>query len=328
MKPLIEILQDKCKICYACVRACPVKAIKITAGGQVPDIILSRCIGCGSCVLACSSKAIIFRSEKQLVLDLLATGENIVATIDPTIASEFPDITDYRKFVRMLKTLGFKQAYEVSFGVDLVAKQYKKLFDNFRGKYYITANCPVVVSYVEKFHPSLVKNIAPIISPMIAMSRVVRKKIGNNVKIVHLGPCVGAKDEAQHYEKCSGPDAVLTFTELREIFEENNINENTLEFSHITEPLGYTGSLYPISNGILQAAGISEEILENTVITSDGKTAMIQCLKAFEQGIDEINSHFNMFFCKGCIMGPGTSRIHDRLQRRAMVVEYANKRIN
>jgi iron only hydrogenase large subunit-like protein len=277
--------------------------------------------------LACSSKAIIFRSEKQHVLEMLASGENIVASIDPTIASEFHDISDYRKFVRMLKTLGFRQAYEASFGVDLVAKQYNKLFNSFKGKYYITANCPVVVSYIEKFHPSLVKNLAPIISPMVAMARVIRKKIGNDIKVVHLGPCVGAKDEAKMLATGTGPDAVLTFTELREIFEERNINENALEFSHITEPLGNKGSLYPISNGILQAANISENLLENTVMTGEGKAVMIQYMRAFEQSIDEINTHFNMFFCKGCIIGPGTSRINNRLQRRSMVVEYANKRI-
>ena len=327
MKPLIEISNDKCKICYACVRACPVKAIRIKTNGQIPIVDTTRCIGCGSCVLACTPRAIDYRNEIDYVKEMLASGANVVATIDPALASEFSDVSDYRKFVRMLKQLGFRQAYEVAFGVDLVARQYKKLTDIFRGKYYITSNCPVIVSYVEKFHPILANNLAPIVSPMIAMSRVIRKKIGNGVKIVHLGPCVGAKDEPQLYESGTTVDAVLTFNELREIFDERNITESNLEYSHITEPLGCAGSLYPISQGIIQAAGISEELLENTIITGEGKTAMIQYMRAFEQGIGEINSNFNMFFCKGCMMGPGTRKGRNRLQRRALVVEYANKRI-
>lgn len=328
MKPLIVISEEKCKICYACVRACPVKAIKVNAIGQIPLVDTNRCIGCGTCIHSCTPEAITYRDEVQYVKELLTSDLNVVATLDPTIASEFPDITDYRKFVRMLKQLGFKQAYEVAFGVDIVAQQYKKLFDNFRGKYYITANCPVIVSYIEKFHPSLVGNIAPIVSPMIAMARIIRKKFNNNIKIVHLGPCIGAKDEAKLYDESESVDAVLTFIELRQLFEELGVSETTLEFSHISEPLGFTGSLYPVSNGILQAAGISENILENRVITGDGKSTMIQYMKAFETGIDEINSHFNMFYCKGCIMGPGTSKGKNRLERRTLVVEYARKRID
>jgi iron only hydrogenase large subunit-like protein len=327
LKPLIEISDEKCKVCYACVRACPVKAIKVAAGGQIPTIVRERCVGCGSCINACTPNAITYRNEKEIAKELLSTHDNVVATIDPAFASEFPDITDYRKFVRMLKQLGFKQGYEVSFGVDLVARNYKKLFSNFRGKYYITSNCPIVVSYVEKFHPSIVKNLAPIVSPMIAMARVIRKKLGNDIKIVHIGPCTGAKDEARLYKEGTTVDAVLTFIELRELFTENNIFESTLEFSHVSEPLGFAGSLYPISNGILQAADISENLLENIVVTGDGKSTMIQYTKAFEQGIDDINSHFNIFYCKGCLLGPGTSRGRNRLERRALVVEYANKRI-
>jgi iron only hydrogenase large subunit-like protein len=327
LKPIVEILEDKCKICYACVRECPVKAIKVTSSGQIPVIVADRCIGCGTCVNVCSPKAIAYRSDKEIVKELLANHSNVVASIDPTIASEFPDITDYRKFARMLKRLGFKQAYEVSFGVDLVAQQYKKLLDNFRGKYYITANCPVVVAYIEKFHPEFVNNIAPIVSPMIAMSRVIRKKIDGDVKIVHLGPCIGEKDDGKLYDSNKSVDAVLTFLELRELFDELNISESTLEYSHITEPLGYTGSLYPISNGFIQAADISEDLLENIMITGDGRNSMVHYMKAFEKNIDAINSHFNMFYCKGCIMGPGTSKGLDRLERRKLVVEYSNKRI-
>jgi iron only hydrogenase large subunit-like protein len=327
LDPIIKISEEKCKICYSCVRECPVKAIKVTSGVQIPVVVAERCIGCGTCVNVCTPLAISYRSEKELVKELLTNHHNVVASIDPSIASEFPDITDYRKFVRMLKQLGFKQAYEVSFGVDLVARQYKKLVENFRGKYFITANCPVVVAYIEKFHPELVNNIAPIVSPMIAMARVIRKKIKSDVKIVQLGPCVGAKDEARLYDEDKTVDAVLTFIELRELFEEYGISESTLEYSHITEPLGYTGSLYPISNGIIQAADISENLLENTIITGDGKTPMVHYMKAFEKNIDAINSHFNMFFCKGCLMGPGTSKGQNRLERRTLVVDYANKRI-
>ena len=56
-------------------------------------------------------------------------------------------------------------------------------------------------------------------------------------------------------------DSVLTFVELRQLFTEFNIRESQLEFSEFDPPLGYKGSLYPVSNGILQAAGLNEDLL-------------------------------------------------------------------
>jgi iron only hydrogenase large subunit-like protein len=327
LKPLIEISDEKCKYCYTCIRFCPVKAIIVTAMDQAPKIEMDRCIGCGSCISSCKPGAITYRDDKELVKKLLASKAKVVAMVDPAFASEFPDINDYRKFARMLKQLGFKQVYETSFGVDIIAKQYQKLISGFRGKYFISANCPAVVAYIEKFHPSLTSNLAPIVSPMIAMARIIRKKAGNDIKIVHLGPCIAAKEEAFSYNAKNSVDAVLTFTELRALFDEFNIIEGTLEYSHITEPLGNLGSIYPIGNGFVQAVGMSEELLENNIVTGEGKENMIQYLKTFEQNIEEIKCNFNMFYCEGCIMGPGSGPGENLLKRRALVVEYSNKRI-
>jgi len=324
---LIRLDESKCKICYTCVRACPVKAIKVMVSGQQPVVDNDRCIACGTCVTACNPRAITYRTDTELVTELLANHPNVVVSLDPALASEFNDITDYRKLARMLKQLGFKQIYEVSFGVDLVARRYKSLFHHFKGRYYITSCCPAVVSYVEKFHPGLINNLAPIVSPMIAMGRVIRAKLKTDVKIVHVGPCIAAKNEAKLYEPNDSVDVVLTFEEIRKMFKERQINESTLEYSHISEPVGYTGLLYPIANGILQAAEISENLLENIVVTGRGKTAMIQYLSAFEPEIENIKTNFNLFFCKGCISGPGCTTQTNRLTRRSDVIGYANKRI-
>ncbi len=327
LKPLIEIFEEKCNYCFTCIRACQVKAIKVNAIDQAPKIEMDRCIGCGACISACKLKAIIYRDDKELVKKLLTSKSKVVAIVDPALASEFHDITDYRKFARMLKQLGFNQVYESSFGVDLIAKQYQKLISGFRGKYFITANCPAVVSYVEKFHPGLTKNLAPFVSPMIAMARVIRKKVGNEIKIVYIGPCIASKEEINLYNGKSSVDAVLTFTELRALFDEYNINEGTLEYSHISEPVGNKGSFYAISNGFVQAVETSEELLENIILTGEGKANIAQYMNAFEQNIEEIKCNFNIFFCKGCIMGPGSSSGRNILQRRALVVDYSNKRI-
>lgn len=325
--PLVTINESLCRICYACVRVCPVKAIRMTEGDKTPRILSERCIGCGLCVEACSPGAISIRDSREEVRKLLASCQQVVAITDPSISGEFDDITDYRKFVRMIKALGFHYVNEASFGVDLVARQYADMFVKIRGKNFITSCCPVVVSYIEKFHPDLISNLIPIVSPMIASTRVVRKKYGPDVKVVYIGPCIEAKNEILRFEGDARIDAVLTFRELRRLFQEAGINESMLEYSDFNSPLGYKGSLYPISNGILQAASVNEDLLSGTVVTAEGKDSVLAAVEAFNKHINTIKSHFNLFFCEGCLMGPGMSKGGDKYLRRSLVIRYANKRL-
>ncbi|MGD9978436.1 MAG: [Fe-Fe] hydrogenase large subunit C-terminal domain-containing protein [Bacteroidales bacterium] len=327
MSQLFEINESTCINCYACVRVCPVKAIEVKANQNFAKILQSRCVGCGSCLNICPVNAVSYRSSKDEVLSLLKAGEKVAAICAPSISGEFADITDYRRFVQMIKALGFNYVCEVAFGVDLVAREYKKLFDNFKGKYFITSMCPVVVSMVEKFHPDLLQNLAPIISPNIAAALAIHREYGSDVKIVLIGPCIQSKDEAKLFQGDSLIDEVLTLVELRELFEEFNIKESNFEFSEFDEPIGYKGSLFPIGRGILQAVDISEDLLTGTVISTNGPNNTLEALEQFASSSELINRHFNLFYCEGCLMGPGTSRGGKKFIRRTMVANYANKRL-
>ena len=326
--PLFEIHRETCIKCYSCVRICPVKAIKVEVNNEFPLIISSRCIGCGSCYKACSPGAISYRSSIQETKDLIASGEKVAAICDPAISGEFHDITDYRKFVQMIRNLGFTFVTEVSFGVDLVAREYKGLLEDFKGKYHIMANCPAVVFFIEKYYPELISNLAPLVSPMLATAKVIHQRYGQDVKVVAIGPCIAAKDEALKFDGDGKIDSVLTFAELRQLFTEFNIRESHLEFSEFDSPLGNRGSLYPISNGILQAVDISENLLSGNIITTEGRNNMLNAVKEIDTRIDLIRHHFNIFYDDGCLMGPGTSHGGEKFLRHTLVTDYANKRLN
>ena len=326
-EPLFYISHETCIKCYSCVRICPVKAIKVDVTNELPSIIPARCIGCGSCFRACAPHSISFRSSIEETREILASGFKVAAICDPTISGEFHDITDYRKFVEMIRQLGFAYVGEASFGVDLVAMKYKELFEHFKGKYHFTANCPSVVSYIEKYYPELITNLAPIVSPMVATAKVIRQKYGQDVKVVFIGPCISTKDEALKFEGDAKIDAVLTFVELRQLFNEFNIRESQLEFSEFDAPLGHKGSLYPISNGFLQAVEISENLLTGTVITTEGRNNMVHAVKEFDSRIEHIRKNFNLFYDEGCLMGPGTSPGGEKFLRMTLVTDYANKRL-
>ncbi|MFO8235659.1 MAG: [Fe-Fe] hydrogenase large subunit C-terminal domain-containing protein [Bacteroidales bacterium] len=324
---LVQIIKERCNLSYSCVRECPVNAIEVKVNKDYARIIPERCIACGSCIRACPENAIVYKNSKEETKKLLSSDKQKVAIVAPSISGEFDDITDYRKFVQMIKQLGFDKVNEVSFGADLVALKYKELFESFRGKYYITSNCPAVVAFIEKFHPDLVNNLAPLVSPMVATAMVVRKLYGENIHVVYIGPCLDSKDEANLYDGNRKIDSVLTFVELRELFREFNIQESRLEYSDFDSPIGYKGSLFPISNGILQAADISESLLQGTVTTAEGKKSMLNAARQFDQNIVQIKRHFNLFYCEGCIMGPGTSPGGKKFLRRSRVIDYVNKRL-
>ncbi len=325
--PLVFIVEDQCKVCYACVRVCPVKAIELRPSSDVPYIQPDKCIGCGSCIEICHPGAIKYYDSKPAVNELIKSELKVAALVDPSISAEFDDITDYRKFVKMLFEMGFDYVHDAAFGVDLVAKEYNELISNFLGKYYILANCPPIVALVEKYYPHLMDNLAPIVNPMIASAKVLREMYGKNIKIVFIGPCVGAKEEADRFDENAKVDEVLTFKELREMFDEMGIKESKIEFSEFNEPRGYKGSLFPISTGIVQASGLNMDLLSGTVVTSDGKDRILAAMSQFEQGIEYIQKHFSMFYCEGCMMGPGMKPGGKKYNRQTLVRVYTSKRL-
>ncbi len=327
-KPVLYINDDKCRNSYSCVRVCPVNAIEVKPNKSHPFILPERCIGCGLCFVSCTPKAIEFRDSRDEVKKLLASDRKTVALIEPSIASEFDDITDYRKFVAMIRSLGFDYVHEVSFGVDLIAAQYANLFSMAEGKYYITANCPAMVKLVEKFHPELVPNLAPLVSPMIATAMVVKELYGKDVATVQIGPCLDAKDEALGYENGKLVDEVLTFIELRQLFDEMKIQERLVKMSDFDPPFGYWGALYPLPAGLIQAGGIKRDMVSSSVITASGKEDILEAVNDFDKYIDAIKHHFNLFFCHGCLLGPAMEHHNERFRRRALVRKYTEKRVS
>jgi iron only hydrogenase large subunit-like protein len=323
---LFTIDSRKCTLCYTCIRICPVKAILVRHNQAFAEIDDQRCIGCGNCLDICPEEAISFRSSVQPVYDLLNSTDRVAAVVDPSISGEFDDITDYRKFVRMIRELGFDYVLEVSFGVDIIADRYRELVKDFKGKYYLFSNCPAVVMHIEKYNPELIGNLAPLTTAMTVTARVAREKYGKELKVVAISPCIAAKREAQRYQDAGLVDELITFRELREMFAEKKIEESKLEFSDFDQPLGAAGALYPVSQGIVQAARLSEDLLEGSIITSEGADNIDTSIREFTHHIDALKKHFNLFYCEGCLMGPGTSPNRNKFLRRSLVISYSRKR--
>ncbi len=316
---LVTTIKDRCKTCYTCVRHCPAKAIRIDDGQA--EIIPERCIGCGNCVRVCTQKAKSVAESTTHVEALLQDKGPLAALIAPSFPAEFTEY-EYTELVGALKSLGFDLVIEVAFGADVVAKRYKELYDSELPAGVIESSCPGVVAYIEKFHPALIKNLAPIVSPMIATARAVDLIHGKGYKKVFVGPCVAKKEEAAGFESENGVHAVLTFKELRSMFNKRGVTPEGVQPADFDEPRAALGRVYPLSHGFFQAAGIQENLLESDAISADGQTNFIEAIKEFEAGELDVRL-LELLCCQGCIMGAGVGTSLPLYQRHAKVSSYA-----
>ena len=314
---LVYTIKELCRTCYTCVRECPAKAIRIV-GGQA-EVIDERCIACGNCTKVCSQGAKVFLNTTDRVTKLLESCSNTAAIVAPSFPAEFQEYTDYRNLIGMIRALGFKYVLEVSFGADLVADRYKKLVEENKD-YYISSDCPSIVNYIKHYHHNLVDKLAPVVSPMVAMSRVVRSKYGKDVKVVFVGPCVAKKAESTEI------DEAITFTELRDMFDQFNIKPEEVSPSDFDQPAGGRGAIFPVTRGLLQTANINDDAITGNIIAAEGRIDFQGALKEYEAGLIK-NQHMELLCCEGCIMGPGLSKNGKQYNRRVLVSSYANDKM-
>jgi len=315
---LVYTIKELCRTCYTCVRECPAKAIRIV-GGQA-EVIDERCIACGNCTKVCSQGAKVFLNTSDRVLSLLGSGSKVAAMIAPSFPAEFSEFPDYRVLIGMIRAIGFGHVTEVSFGADIVADRYRKLVDESK-EYYITSDCPSIVNYIKYYHPALADNLAPIVSPMVAMSRVVHEKYGEDTKVVFIGPCVAKKAESSEI------DEAITFTELREILEQLGITPANTTPSDFDPPTGGRGAIFPVTRGLLQTASINDDAITGNIIAAEGRIGFQEALKEFEAGLIK-TQHVELLCCEGCIMGPGLSKNGKQYTRRSLVSTYASRKMN
>ena len=314
--------REKCKACYACIRCCPCKAIKVEEG--LAQVIKERCIACGTCLQVCVPKAKQVESDIGVAWQLLGQYPNVIAIL----SSSFPAALlkcSAGQLVSALKKLGFSEVMEDSFGAELVGREYTRLLSKDKEKPVLSSNCPAVVTYIEKYHPQLIGNLAPIVSPMIAMGRVVKWQYNPEAKVVFIGPCVAKKAESRDEKVAKVIDAVLTFAELKEMFAAKGITPETEKEESFSGPKPNLGRLFAMSGGLLKVAGLSDDILENDVISAHGRDYVVKILREFAGG--EISARLvNLHFCHGCIDGPVIDNELSGFRRKELVANYAASR--
>jgi signal transduction histidine kinase/iron only hydrogenase large subunit-like protein len=315
---LVFTEKDRCRVCYTCLRECPVKAIKIINGQA--EVLSERCIGCGNCVSVCSQNAKVYLDSTNDVMSLLSENNSVIALLAPSYIAEFIDVEDVRKVVGMIKALGFSKVMDVAFGADLVAREYKEILDSDSYETYISSDCPAVVFYVEHFHPELVDRLAPVASPMVATARLSKELFGSETKTVFIGPCVAKKAESDEI------DQAITFEELRSLFEKHGIDRNHVDAADFDGPVSGMGAIFPLSRGLLQTVKKTDNVADGKIIVDSGKHNFKDAIKEYEKG-EIADYNLELLCCNGCIMGPGMTQRNKHFFKKSQISKYVLKKL-
>jgi signal transduction histidine kinase/Fe-S-cluster-containing hydrogenase component 2 len=315
----IETVPNRCRTCYACVRECPAKAIRIQDGQA--QVLPKRCVACGNCVRVCSRKAKrVVNTIPHLKALLDQPGRRVAACLAPSFPAEFVEV-DAARLVGALRELGFGLVVEVAFGADLVADRYAELMAGPRSGRQIATTCPAVTCFVEKQYPELVPELTPLVSPMVAMARVVHHDYGDDVATVFIGPCPAKKMEA---DVSKDVDVAITFRELRSLLAERGIHLAASKPSAFDPPHPHLGVLFPLSRGMLQAAGLHEDLTTLDVVAADGRLEFVDTIREFAAGSLDTRL-LEVLCCAGCVMGVGMTGIAPLSRRRANVAAYVRE---
>jgi diguanylate cyclase (GGDEF)-like protein len=119
------------------------------------------------------------------------------------------------QLVNACRAAGFRVVYRGVIGDELVAEEYRRLFQDPMWGTMIRSTCPVVVERIRHDYPELVPYLAPVTTPLTAEAKYVRARLGDDVPIVHAGVCVA--------DNPPGVEAVITFRDLAILLERRGV---------------------------------------------------------------------------------------------------------
>ena len=309
------ILFDKelCDSCYKCLRVCPTKSIRFSKNER--SIIDTLCIKCGMCALKCPKHALLIKNSVETVIEMINGPEQTVVSLAPSYVSAFA-MKDPRGISGALKKLGFDYVEETAVGAEIVSCQYEKLI--YKGcENIITSCCPSANDLIASQYPGLIKNILPVVSPMIAHGRSIKKRYGDHVKVVFIGPCLSKMAEAE--EEGQAIDAVITFRNLQDWFEKAGINLCGESEDCFDQTGSLRGKAYPLYDGNFNSKGKYHHL------RVDGVENCKQALSEVEAGA--LSGYaIDISICNGsCVNGPEMpGGIEGRYEREMRLQRYVH----
>ncbi|SFR09655.1 [Fe-Fe] hydrogenase large subunit C-terminal domain-containing protein [Desulfoscipio geothermicus] len=295
-----------------CEASCLFNAIVRDMEGNVV-IKHNNCSGCGKCVEVCKHYSLVDKKEFVPVIELLKNRKvPVFAIVAPAFIGQFGSGVTPGKMRAAFKRLGFYGMVEVALFADILTLKEALEFERHvtREKDFMLTSmcCPIWVSMVKRVYKDLVPHISPSVSPMVACGRGI-KHLHPGAKVVFVGPCIAKKAEAKEEDIKDAVDAVLTFEEVKQIFEAVGIKPEEME-EDPSEHSSTAGRIYARTGGVSKA--ISDTLdrlrpdreIKIRAVQADGVKDCRKILNEVLEGKMEANFLEGMGCPGGCVGGP------------------------
>ncbi len=271
-------------------------------------------------------------AETVAVLKELAKPEKqVYALIAPAFMGQFGNLVTPGKVRAALKAAGFLGMVEVAAFADILTLKEALEFDKHIMKkedFQLTSCCcPVWIAMIRGIYGELVPHVPGAVSPMIAAGRAVKKLHPESVT-VFLGPCIAKKKEAKEPDIADAVDYVLTFQEMRELFEAVGINPQELPEDE-KEHSSMAGRIYARTGGVSEAVKKTvaqlhpDRAIKVLPKQADGVAACKQMIEEIKSGKLDGNFFEGMACEGGCVGGPRA--LIDKEEGRELVNRYGEE---
>ena len=336
---------SKCKECGKCAQACPyhaiaalkrpckfscpVDAINYDENG-ISVINEEKCIRCGLCIHKCPFGAIGSKTFIVDVIKAIKSEHPVYALVAPATEGQFGENITMNSWKKAMKAVGFTDLVEVGLGGDMTAayeaEEWAEAYKN--GKKMTTSCCPAFVNMIKKHYPELIDNVSTTISPMCAVSRMLKAKEPDAVT-VFIGPCISKKSEVKDHAIEGNADYALTYSEIRAMMRAKDIeleeDDNTYQESSVYgKRFANAGG---VTEAVLQSLKESDDEIAATVNKCNGAAECKKALLLMKVGRLPEDFIEGMICEGGCVGGPSAFRPQASFKKnRDAIISEADER--
>lgn len=303
--PVVNVDEEKCVNCHACITACPVKYCN-DGSSETIKINSNMCIGCGSCIAACTHEARTYLDDWGQFMSDLKKRVPMVAIVAPAVAANFPN-----RFLELngwLESLGVEAAFDVSFGAELTVKTYLEHVKANAPKTVIAQPCPAIVSFIEVYKPELLPHLAPADSPMLHTIKMVREFYPEyqHHKTVVISPCIAKKRE---FVETGLGDYNVTYKSIKKYLEEKKVSLSDYPAKAYDNAPAERAVLFSTPGGLMRTAEREYPGISNVTRKIEGPHTIYEYLDKLPAILDAGKNPvlIDCLNCEmGCNGGPGT----------------------
>jgi len=295
---------SKCTGEMACLKVCPVEAIRIR--NSKAHMIEEKCIDCGECVKVCKEAAIVPLTN---TFNDFSKFKYTVAIPSLALYSQFDRNVMPQKILSALKRIGFDEVFDSTRLCIAVFKAIEKYIKNYTGrKPLVSSFCPTCIKLIQIRYPELLGNIIPIISPMELAAKEVKQEVSsklgyknNDVGVIYITPCPSKMSSIMQKEGkfYSDFDGAIPVSDI--------YNSLYASITQSSKSMGHSIDYYEISGfglNLAKVGGLTSLLGNDNCISVSGINDVLFILEEIERGKLHDIDLVEMNACvEGCLGG-------------------------